>query len=121
MLKGKYYYPHEAEEKDGKFVEKASGVSLQTQIEKMSKSRFNVIDSDDVIDNYGADSLRLYLLFIGPVTASTPWQGRRCRRGVYRFLQRVWRLVIDEDSGELSGKVNRRCWYNRVGTLAGTP
>ena len=102
--KGKYYYPHEAEEKDGEFVAKASGVSLQTQIEKMSKSRFNVINSDDVIDNYGADSLRLYLLFIGPFTASTPWQDAGVE-GVYRFLQRVWRLVIDEDSGKLSEKL----------------
>ena len=53
---------------------KTSGVPLNVQMEKMSKSRFNVINSDDVIDNYGADAIRLYLLFIGPVTASTPWQ-----------------------------------------------
>ena len=101
---GKYYYPHEVEQDDGKVVARTSGIPLQTQMEKMSKSRFNVINPNDVIDNYGADALRLYLLFIGPVTASTPWQDAGVE-GVYRFLQRVWRLVIDEDSGELSEKL----------------
>ena len=101
---GKYYYPHEVEQADGKAVAKASGATLQTQMEKMSKSRFNVINPSDVIDNYGADALRLYLLFIGPVTASTPWQDAGVE-GVYRFLQRIWRLVIDENSGELNEKL----------------
>ena len=101
---GKYYYPHEVEQNNGKAVAKTSGVPLNVQLEKMSKSRFNVINPDDVIDKYGADAIRLYLLFIGPVTASTPWQDAGVE-GVYRFLQRVWRLVIDEDSGELSEKL----------------
>lgn len=98
---GKYYYPSEVEQHNGKPVAKTSGVPLHVQIEKMSKSRFNVINSDDVIDKYGADAIRLYLLFIGPVTASTPWQTAGVE-GVYRFLQRIWRLVIDEETGELS-------------------
>ncbi|CAI8029337.1 Leucine--tRNA ligase [Geodia barretti] len=89
---GKYYYPHEVEQNNGKAVAKTSGVPLNVQLEKMSKSRFNVINPDDVIDRYGADAIRLYLLFIGPVTASTPWQDAGVE-GVYRFLQRVWRLV----------------------------
>ncbi len=101
---GKYYYPYEAEQKGDRFVAKTSGVPLNVQIEKMSKSRFNVINSDDVIDKYGADAIRLYLLFIGPVTASTPWQDAGVE-GVYRFLQRVWRLSIDEESGELNEKL----------------
>ena len=101
---GKYYYPHEAVQENGKFVAKTSGVPLHVQIEKMSKSRFNVINSDDVIDTYGADAIRLYLLFIGPVTASTPWQDAGVE-GVYRFLQRVWRLVIDEESGKRNRKL----------------
>ena len=102
---GKYYYPHEVEHNDGKsVVAKANGTPLNVQIEKMSKSRFNVINSDDVIDKYGADAIRLYLLFIGPVTASTPWQDAGVE-GVYRFLQRVWRLVVNEVNGELNGKL----------------
>ena len=101
---GKYYYPYEVELKDGKAVAKTSGVPLHVQMEKMSKSRFNVINPDNVIDKYGADALRLYLLFIGPVTASTPWQDAGVE-GVYRFLQRVWRLAVNEESGELSEKL----------------
>lgn len=102
---GKYYYPHEVEQNDGNaVVAKTSGVPLNVQIEKMSKSRLNVINSDDVIDKYGADAIRLYLLFIGPVTASTPWQTAGVE-GVYRFLQRIWRLAVAEESGKLSKKL----------------
>ena len=101
---GKYYYPHEVEHNNGKTVAKISGAPLHVQMEKMSKSRFNVINPNDVIDKYGADALRLYLLFIGPVTASTPWQDAGVE-GVYRFLQRVWRLVINEENGELNEKL----------------
>ena len=101
---GKYYYPREVEQAAGKTVSKAAGEPLHVQMEKMSKSRFNVINPNEVIDKYGADALRLYLLFIGPVTASAPWQDAGIE-GVYRFLQRVWRLAIDEQSGELSTKL----------------
>ena len=101
---GKYYYPHEVERNGDAAAAKTSGEPLQVQMEKMSKSRFNVINPNDVIENYGADALRLYLLFIGPVTASTPWQDSGVE-GVYRFLQRVWRLAIDEESGALSARL----------------
>lgn len=101
---GKYYYPNEVERNGDETVVKTSGTSLNVQLEKMSKSRFNVINPNDVIDKYGADALRLYLLFIGPVTASTPWQDAGVE-GVYRFLQRTWRLVVDEQNGELSNKL----------------
>ena len=101
---GKYYSPHEVEERDGEWVVKESGVRTNTQIEKMSKSRFNVVTPEEVIEEYGADALRLYELFIGPLSVSAPWQTRGVE-GVYRFLQRVWRLAIDEDTGQLSGKL----------------
>ncbi len=101
---GKYYYPHEVEEKNDKWFIKASGQLVSTQLEKMSKSKLNVVNPDDVIDQYGADSVRLYELFIGPLSVSTPWQTAGVE-GVYRFLQRVWRLVVDEDTGELSQKL----------------
>ena len=101
---GKYYSPSEVEERDGEWFVKASGVRTNTQIEKMSKSRFNVVTPEEVIEAYGADALRLYELFIGPLSVSAPWQTRGVE-GVYRFLQRVWRLAIDEDTSELSGKL----------------
>ena len=101
---GKYYSPSEAEERDGEWFVKASGVRTNTQIEKMSKSRFNVVTPEEVIDAYGADALRLYELFIGPLSVSAPWQTRGVE-GVYRFLQRVWRLAVNEETGELSDKL----------------
>ena len=101
---GKYYEPHDVAEKDGAFVAKSTGTPLIAQMEKMSKSKLNGINPNDVIDTYGADSIRLYLLFIGPVTASTPWQTAGVE-GVHRFLQRVWRLVVNEENGELSKRL----------------
>ncbi len=101
---GKYYSPKEVEERDAEWFVKASGVPANTQIEKMSKSRFNIVTTEEAIDAYGADSLRLYELFIGPLSVSAPWQTRGVD-GVYRFLQRVWRLVIDEETGELNSKL----------------
>lgn len=101
---GKYYNPHEVEKKGEKWFVKASGRPVNTQLEKMSKSKFNVVNPDDVIDQYGADSVRLYELFIGPLSVSTPWQTAGVE-GVYRFLNRVWRLGVDEYTGELSKKL----------------
>jgi leucyl-tRNA synthetase len=62
---------------------------------KMSKSRGNVINPDDVVQKYGADSLRLYEMFMGPLEATKPWSMRGVE-GVYRFLSRVWRLFVDD-------------------------
>ena len=101
---GKYYYPHEVKRENDKAIVKISGKPLRVQMEKMSKSRFNVINSNDVIEKYGADSLRLYLLFIGPVTKSAPWQDAGVE-GVYKFLHRVWRLVVNPHNGELNEKL----------------
>ncbi len=71
------------------------GMILGENNEKMSKSRGNVISPDKVVDEYGADSMRLYEMFMGPLEAVKPWSMRGVE-GVYRFLSRVWRLVVDE-------------------------
>ncbi len=71
------------------------GMILGENGEKMSKSRGNVINPDDVIRDYGADSMRLYEMFMGPLEAVKPWQMNGVV-GVYKFLGRVWRLVIDD-------------------------
>jgi leucyl-tRNA synthetase len=102
--RGKYYGPHEVEERDGAFVARDGGAPLKTQIEKMSKSRLNVVSPDEVIDAYGADAMRLYELFMGPLEQVKPWQMSGVE-GVYRFLQRVWRLVVDERSDTLSPRL----------------
>lgn len=101
---GKYYHQDEVYEKAGKFFAKGSDLPLKTQIEKMSKSRYNVVNPDEVIDQYGADAMRLYELFMGPLEQVKPWQMAGVE-GVYRFLHRVWRLVLDEESGKLSSKL----------------
>jgi leucyl-tRNA synthetase len=76
------------------------GMILGENNEKMSKSRGNVINPDDVIREYGADSMRLYEMFMGPLEAVKPWNMRGVE-GVYRFLNRVWRLMIDETDGPI--------------------
>jgi leucyl-tRNA synthetase len=61
----------------------------------MSKSRGNVVNPDDIVKEYGADSLRLYEMFMGPLEAVKPWSTKSVE-GVYRFLTRAWRLIVDE-------------------------
>lgn len=101
---GKYYYPQQVEERDGQWFAKETGKPVSTQLEKMSKSRFNIVSLDDALTTYGADALRLYEIFIGPVSAGGPWQTNGIE-GTWRFLQRVWRLVIDENTGRLSNQL----------------
>lgn len=89
----------DAVEKVGEFwVLKADhSVRVAARAHKMSKARGNVINPDDVIKSYGADSLRLYEMFMGPLEQVKPWSTRGVE-GVYRFLSRVWRVVIDDRS-----------------------
>jgi len=70
---------------------------LEEVVEKMSKSRGNVINPDEVIAEYGADAMRLYEMFIGPLEKAAPWSTEGIQ-GVHRFLQRAWRLLVDEDA-----------------------
>src|SRR5207244_1950573 len=70
-------------------------VRVDARAYKMSKSRGNVINPDKVVDEYGADSMRLYEMFMGPLEATKPWSMRGVE-GVYRFLNRVWRLYVDD-------------------------
>ena len=71
---------------------------------KMSKSRGNVINPDDMINQYGADSVRLFEMFMGPLDATKPWSNEGIA-GIHRFLSRVWRLIIDEKTGDLNSKI----------------
>ena len=85
---------------DGVFTEKSTGQSVKQVIAKMSKSLKNVVNPDDVIANFGADTFRLYEMSMGPLEASKPWNTRDIA-GSFRFLQRAWRLAVDERTGEL--------------------
>ncbi len=72
------------------------GIILGEDGQKMSKSRGNVVNPDDVVDAYGADAFRLYEMFMGPLEQTKPWSMTGVE-GVYRFLARVWRLVMEEN------------------------
>jgi leucyl-tRNA synthetase len=87
------------------------GIILGEDGEKMSKSRGNVVNPDHVIAEYGADSVRLYLMFLGPLEAMKPWNPRGIE-GVHRFLGKVWRECLDKE-----GAVNPRISKDAVLTL----
>jgi leucyl-tRNA synthetase len=84
-------------QKDGDFfvLKSQPTIRIDARAYKMSKSRGNVINPDAVVREYGADSLRLFEMFMGPLEAMKPWSMRGVE-GVYRFLSRVWRIYIDE-------------------------
>lgn len=81
----------EVEEKDGKYIEKATGEEVEQIIAKMSKSLKNVVNPDDMINQYGADSVRMYEMFMGPLTVSKPWNTQGLV-GINRFLDKVWQI-----------------------------
>lgn len=100
--RGKYYYPNEVEEKSGKWVVRNTGEAVETKIEKMSKSRYNVVTPDEIIEEYGADCLRLYELFVGPLEENALWQTENIS-GIRRFLDRTWRLFFSEEEKSRGG------------------
>ena len=89
------------EEKAGRFFEARTGDEVMRTIAKMSKSLRNVINPDEIIDQFGADTFRLYEMYMGPLEASKPWNTDDTV-GLFRFLQRAWRLCVDEASGSLT-------------------
>jgi len=95
--KGRYVHCDEVDFDGNKAVHQTSGTELTFQVEKMSKSKKNVINPDDIIESFGADSFRLYEMFMGPLEMSKPWNTKSID-GVRRFLERTWRLVPEEDS-----------------------
>ena len=81
------------------------GMILGDDGSKMSKSRGNVINPEDIIDQYGADSMRLYEMFMGPLNKSKPWNTKGLQ-GCYRFINKLWSIIVDED-GNLSSKIQK--------------
>lgn len=79
------------------------GMILGENMEKMSKSRGNVVNPDDIVNEFGADTLRVYEMFMGPLEATKPWNTNGVE-GSFRFLSRIWRLIVNEDGG-LSAKI----------------
>ncbi|RYZ56707.1 MAG: leucine--tRNA ligase, partial [Chitinophagaceae bacterium] len=75
-------------------------IQLRAEIEKMSKSRYNVVNPDEIVERYGADTFRMYEMFLGPVEMSKPWDTKGIE-GVHRFLKKLWRLFFDDVKGKL--------------------
>jgi len=76
---------------DGKYI-------CGSEVEKMSKSKYNTVNPDDLVLKYGADTFRMYEMFLGPIEASKPWDTKGIE-GVHRFLRKLWRLFYDELKG----------------------
>ncbi|MEU3302411.1 leucine--tRNA ligase [Streptomyces sp. NPDC006678] len=89
----------EAEERDGKFF--FDGEPVKRELGKMGKSLKNAVTPDEIAAEYGADTLRLYEMAMGPLDVSRPWDTRAVV-GQYRLLQRLWRNVVDEATGEVT-------------------
>ncbi|MFM8303019.1 MAG: leucine--tRNA ligase [Actinomycetota bacterium] len=94
--RGVYVEASEVVERDGGFF--LDGAPVTREFGKMGKSLRNVVTPDDMYRDYGADTLRLYEMFMGPLDASRPWSTADVA-GVYKFLQRLWRNVVDEETG----------------------
>ena len=84
------------EYKDAEFILEDGAYKCGWAVEKMSKSMFNVVNPDDIVEQYGADTLRLYEMFLGPVEASKPWDTNGID-GCFRFLKKFWKLYQQEN------------------------
>jgi leucyl-tRNA synthetase len=80
-----------------KFIYDEGIYTCSSEVEKMSKSKFNVVNPDDIITQYGADTLRLFEMFLGPLEQSKPWDTDSIE-GVHRFLRKFWRLYHNDDN-----------------------
>ncbi|HEV7853255.1 MAG TPA: leucine--tRNA ligase [Mycobacterium sp.] len=100
--RGTYVPAAEVVEREGRFYwEGPDGeIEVNQEFGKIGKSLKNSVSPDEIGDNYGADTLRMYEMAMGPLEASRPWATKDVV-GAYRFLQRVWRLVVDEQTGDL--------------------
>ena len=85
------------EERDGKYFHKETGAELRQIVAKMSKSLKNVVNPDDVTSKYGADSLRLYEMFMGPLDVTKPWDDKGVK-GVFGFLGRAFRFLSNPEN-----------------------
>ena len=82
--------------RDAEFILEDGKYICGWAVEKMSKSMYNVVNPDDIVDKYGADTLRLYEMFLGPISQSKPWDSNGID-GCFRFLRRLWNLFFDAD------------------------
>ena len=89
-------HPLYSDYKDAEFVLEHGKYIVGREVEKMSKSKYNVVNPDDICNEYGADTLRLYEMFLGPLEQAKPWNTAGIT-GVYGFLKKLWRLYFDDN------------------------
>ena len=83
---------------NSEFITDSGRYICGAEVEKMSKSKYNVVNPDDIVSQYGADTFRMYEMFLGPIDVSKPWDTKGIE-GVHRFLKKLWRLYADEQQG----------------------
>jgi leucyl-tRNA synthetase len=97
FIKWKYLNnPSAIEKNKEKFVYLGKAFKVKREVEKMSKSKYNVVNPDDIVSDYGADSLRLYEMFLGPLEQYKPWNTAGIT-GVHNFLKKLWKLYVDDN------------------------
>jgi len=88
--------------KEAEFLTEESGAYIVgREVEKMSKSKYNVVNPDDICEDYGADTLRMYEMFLGPIDQAKPWNTAGIT-GVHNFLKKLWKLYFNNDQFEVS-------------------
>lgn len=97
---------------DGKYI-------CGAEVEKMSKSKYNTVNPDTLVEKYGADTFRMYEMFLGPIEQSKPWETKGIE-GVHRFLKKLWRLFFDPSFAETPGGkgINGKVWTDEKPTDA---
>lgn len=110
---GLYVYPEEVREEKGKYYLRSTGEELRSQIEKMSKSRLNGVTPDEIIDEFGADALRLYEMFMGPLEKEKVWNTDSLN-GTRRFLSRFFDLIVSEKVTEETSEEALRLGHRLV-------
>ena len=86
--------------KDAEFILEGGKYITGTEVEKMSKSKYNTVNPNDLVEKYGADTFRMYEMFLGPIEMSKPWDTKGIE-GVHRFIKKLWRLFFDEMKGKI--------------------
>ena len=105
LASGKYYTDEEVEQRDKKWFVKGTDTVLESKLDKMSKSRYNVVNPDDMCRDFGADAMRMYELFMGPLEDGVEWETAGVA-GTRRFLDRTWRLYAGDVENHTLGKVS---------------
>lgn len=111
---GIYVDPSAVRETDGKYFARETGEELTSQIEKMSKSKLNGVNPDEIIDEFGADSLRMYEMFMGPLEKEKPWSTdavNGCRRFLKRFFELANSEKLSDQDSEEATKLGHRLVY----------